>query len=230
MSELIQKLEVLTTEKIAKEKEVIEMDLEMTRMKKKLEKEEKDRKKEKTRLVTRNEELEGTFAENEKLKSLVAQLEAELAPSKKSEQSLQMQVAHLKEMNVRDVSSVEKQKDREIVLLKHDLQTLEGELHAERERVRRGDHVEAAQNKIAALERELDGYRQMAQGKIDVGMSERLQLEDKVAELSGLIGTYEDKALRDAERIRELEGQQGGGGSKREIEQGLSSPPSGPPL
>jgi len=92
VTELITKLESLTAEKIAREKGLIEMDLELTRLKKRLEKEEKDRKKEKTRLSTRNEELEGVFEENEGLKSLFVPLQEELATVKKSEQVLYLQV------------------------------------------------------------------------------------------------------------------------------------------
>jgi DNA repair exonuclease SbcCD ATPase subunit len=245
LGELIHKLESLTSEKIAKEKELIEMDLELTRLRKRLEKEEKDRKKEKTRLTTRNEELESAFEENQVLKSQLSALQEELAVTKKSEQSLRIQVAplplpflhvtprisisscifhfqvsHLKESQMREVADVQKKDKHEIELLKQDLLQLESELRAERERARRGEHVEAAQKKIASLEKELDSYRQVAQKKFDVEMSERLQLEDRITELSALIGNYEERALQDAEKIRDLEEHQVGGVDRRALEQG----------
>lgn len=208
LQEAFLKLETLTSEKIAKEKEVMEMDLELTRLKKKVEKEEKETKKKMERLVARNEELEGVFAENEELQKQLPGLLEDLASTKKSEQALLIQVSHLKEGTVREVADMEKRLGQEITLLKQEISTLESERQADMERARRGEHVEATQRKIETLEKELDRHRQLEQSKFGSQVTERVQLEEKIAELSLLIGTYEEQALQDAETIRDLQERQ----------------------
>ena len=208
LREAIVKLESLTAEKIAKEKELMEMDLELTRLKKKVEKDDKDRKKEKQRLTTRNEELEGAFADNEEFRRQLPLLQEELISAKKSEQTLLLQITHLREENVRQVAEVEKRLGQELSLVKQEVAGLESEVAAQMERSRRGEHVEATQRKIDSLEKELDRYRQLEQNKFGSLVTERLQEEEKITELSLLIGTYEERALRDAETIRTLQGHQ----------------------
>ena len=125
----------------------------------------------------------------------------------------------MKEAHIRETAELGKKASMELEILRQDVKRLEADLRTERERASRGEHVEAAQKKIASLEKELDGYRKVAEKKFDATMSERLQLEDRISELSALIGTYEEKSLRDTERIRDLE-EQGGVGDIKSLEQG----------